>query len=614
MGDVLLSRQRSTPLIPGLLTRRFWLLAALVLAPVLAIAQPAPAPLYETRAVWLTTVWRLDWPSSVNNAAAQEQQLREIIRNAKRLGLNTVVFQIMSHGEAMYPSERLPWANWLTGTPGRHPGFDPLAVAIDEAHRQGLELHGWFNVFHIAAATSNISATAEPVHVRFAHPEWIVQHSDNSYWGNPGVEAFRDWQIGNVMEVVRNYDIDAVHFDYMRYPAREGLAGDADRYQASPNGAPSLAQWRRNNVNQFVRDVYEQVKAEKPWVKVGSAPIGAYKYFSGAPPGFWGYDDVYQEAHAWLAEGNMDYVAPQLYFTIGTAPLAPATYASQDFERWVKDWMANRNSRHVYIGQGTYLETAERRFPNGEIANQVGMVRREGAAGQVQFRYAHTTGAPFAGQYTRPSLPPPMPWIWNAAAPEAPEVSLSYNPNTRTVRLHWAPVAGGSEDPLRRYAVFRREAGTPDVARAEDLVGFVGASDTTWAEAFAAAPGVDVEYRVAAQSLLGFLSGGSNVVSTAQTSLSAGGAADRFVLRLDAPQPNPARAEAALRFVVPQAGEVELAVFDLLGRRVATPVAGWLPAGPHRAALATTGLADGVYLMVLRVGHEQQTQRLVVAR
>ncbi len=594
------------------LTRIFLLL--LFVLPASVWAQGQPAPLYEVRATWLTTVWRLDWPPA-GGSQVQEQRLREIIRNIKNLGMNTVMFQVVSHGEAMYPSERLPWSNWLTGTPGKDPGFDPLAVAIDEAHRIGIEVHAWINVHHVAAATSKISPTAEPVHVRFAHPEWVVEHTDGSYWGNPAVPEFRAWQVGNVLEMVRNYDLDAVHFDYMRYPGKAGLAGDAEYMKQYPNGAGTLAQWRRTNVTLFVRDVYNAVKNEKPWVKVGAAPIGAYKYYSGAPPANWGWDDNYQEAHEWLREGNMDYVSPQLYFTIGSSPNPGVSHPSPDHVRWVKDWLASAHDRHVYIGQGTWLETAEKRFPAGEIASQISVARSEQAQGQVQFRYSHTTGAPFGGQYAQPSLPPPMPWLINAAAPSRPdEVAIDFNADSRTITLRWQPSQPGTADPLRRYAIFRREGGTPSLEQAEDLVAFVGAQDTSWVEVFSQTPAAPVAYRVVAQSLLGFVSQGSDVVSTSATTLSTHEASRQAGLILEVPRPNPAATTTEIVFTLTRPGSVEMHVSDLLGRLVATPVSGFYAAGVHEATVDASALTPGLYLIALTTEAERVIQRLVVAR
>jgi uncharacterized lipoprotein YddW (UPF0748 family) len=592
------------------------LLVALLLLPAAAFAQDVSdeAPLYESRGTWLTTVWRLDWPPQ-STAVIQEQQLRSIIRNIKNLGMNTVVFQVMSHGEAMYPSERLPWANWLTGIPGRDPGFDPLAVAIEEARSIGIEVHAWMNVYHVAASTSNISPTAEPVHVRFAHPEWVVEYTDGTFWGNPALPGFREWQVGNVMELVRNYDIDAIHFDYMRYPGPAGLSGDAGLMSEYPNAGNTLAQWRRENVNMFVRAAYDSVKAEKPWVKVGSAPIGAYRWFTGAPPGYWAWDDLYQDGYRWLSEGIMDYVAPQLYFTIGTAPIPPNTYLSQDFNHWLRGWMANRNGRHVYTGHATYLETAERRFPTGEIARQIESARSESAHGQVHFRYAHTTGSPFGGQYTSPSLPPPMPWLTAAAAPNAPDdVSIAYDRDTQTLSLSWQHSDASVSDPLRRYAVFKREGSSPNPESAQDLVAVLGSGEDTWTEQYTDVPSAPVEYVVVAQSASGTVSPPSNIVSTQSTSLGVDERPQRAGASLHAPYPNPTSSSSVVVYDLVIGSEISLSVVDLLGRRLMEVASGFHPAGTHRAVIDVSALPSGVYSIDLVTNRLRQSRRLVVIR
>lgn len=588
------------------------LLILFLVAPTVAMAQPAPGPLHEARGTWLTTVWRLDWPPS-GSATFQEQRLREIIRNIKSLGMNTIMFQVLSHGEAMYPSQRLPWANWLTGTPGADPGYDPLAVAIDEAHALGIELHAWVNVFHIAAASSNISPTAEPLHVRFAHPEWIAEHSDGTFWGNPALPEFRDWQIGNLLEIIRNYDIDGIHFDYARYPSRGGLSGDAANMTAHPNGATNMAQWRRENINIFIRDVYAAVKQEKPWVKVGSAPIGAYKYFQNAPPGYWAWDDLYQEGQRWLSEGVMDYVAPQLYFTLGNAPIPPNTYQSQDFAHWHSSWISNSNDRHVYDGLATWLETAERRFPSGEIANQIALSRSEGGLGQVHFRYQHTTGAPFAEQYQRPALPPPMWFLDAGAAPSPPEeLTISHEVGTSEIRLRWRAAVGAESDPLRRYAVFRRAGGPPDITNSEHLFAIVGAADTTFSEVFPSPPDVPVEYVVIAQSLLGFTSDASNVVNTSDTSVRADAPPPFASIQLLGPFPNPTGGEVRIGFELEETTEITLSLYDLLGRRVALITDDLYIAGAHHVEFDGSRLAPGVYLIELKSAVVRLVKRLVV--
>lgn len=575
-----------------------------------AQAQSDDSPFFETRAAWVATVWRLDWPPA-GSATLQEQRLRSLIRNMKNMGMNTVVFQAMSHGEAMYPSERLPWANWLTGTPGVDPGYDPLEVAIDEAHSLGMELHVWMNVFHIAAATSNISETAEPLHVRFSNPEWVVEHTDGSFWGNPGIPDFRRWQVDNVLEVVQNYDLDAIHFDYMRYPHREGLAGDVALRQDYPNDGTTLQHWRRENISNFVRDVYAAVKDEKPWVKVASAPIGAYKWYTGAPPAFWGYDDVYQDGRLWLEEGVMDYVAPQLYFTIGTAPLPPNTYASPDFRYWARDWRSNSHGRHIYTGHGTYLETSERRFPQGEIGEQIAVARAEGADGQVHFRYANTTSAPFGGHYDHLSLPPAMDYLDAAAAPQIGE-TVSLEREGSTFSLSWEPAVGAETDPLRRYAVLRRINGRPSLTSGAYTVAILGPDEVSFAEDLELGPDEHPYYRIVAQSQLGMTSF-TEIATTDPDPVSAvtPGIAGSF--SIDALFPNPATDVSTIRVTAPSAGDATVRLIDLIGRVVREEPAPLLP-GSNELVIDVHDLSSGLYVVDVEFQNQKSTTRLIVVR
>ncbi|MGH2567239.1 MAG: glycoside hydrolase family 10 protein, partial [Bacteroidota bacterium] len=306
------------------------------------------SPKREFRSVWLTTVLGLDWPQIGAPAQEQEQSLREIIRKSEAMGLNAVVFQVVSRGDAMYPSERLPWAPWLSGLPGFDPGWDPLAVAIEESHRLGMELHAWYNVYRIGDSNTPVSSTEEPLHVRFAHPEW-VETVGNEYWLNPAFPELRDWLVENVREIVEKYDIDAIHFDFIR-TSTSGYARDSElKQQYNPDNIQDIGDWRRENINKFVRAVYPAVKGIKPWVKVGSTPIGHYKATAQINwPSLRGYTDVFQDSRRWLQEEVHDYLAPQVYWAIGQSTDTPR------FELLAHDWTNESYERHVYVGIAAY--------------------------------------------------------------------------------------------------------------------------------------------------------------------------------------------------------------------------------------------------------------------
>ena len=395
----------------------------------------------EFRAVWLTTAARLDWPPDASKEV-QQNSLRNIIHTSKEIGLNTIVFQAVARGDAMYQSERLPWAPWLTGVPGKDPGWDPLAFVIEEAKALGMEVHAWYNVFRVGDTSTPISSTREPLHVVHANPEWI-RTVEGRYNLNPGYPEAREWVIGNVLEIVENYDIDAIHFDYIRYES----GGFSDDWQLmaeyNPENIGNLHDWRRYNVNEFVRDVYPAIKEMKPWVKVGSTPVGHYG--TADYPHFSGYYHAFQDSRRWLKEEVHDYLAPQLYWDIGEST-DPAP-----FELLAHEWIEESSNRHIYIGLGPYKTNV---YP--EIPAQIDTVREAGGDGQIYFRYSHITPPPpFGNRYQYMSLPPVM--EYNDLTIPDPIVSFSFDrhPELPISLLQWdepvdAPVGG-----IRSYVLYR---------------------------------------------------------------------------------------------------------------------------------------------------------------
>ena len=369
-------------------------------------------PKREFRSVWLTTVGGADWPKT-HNTELQKSSLKNILKRSKELGLNAVVMQIVSRGDAIYPSERLPWAPWISGQPGVDPGWDPLAFAIEETHRLGMEFHAWYNVYKIGDDNTPMSSTREPLHVVFAHPEW-VEDVEGEYWLNPAFPDQRQWHIDNVLEIVENYDVDAVHFDFIRYDSGGYLRDNQLMMEYNPSNKENLHDWRRENINIFVRDVYDAVKNVRPWVKVGSTPVGHYKE-SGTWPYLSGYSAVYQDSRRWLEEEKHDYLAPQLYWGIGQDTDNPV------FEWLVDDWMSETYDRHVYIGMAPYKSGVLDRLPD-----HVDTVRAHDGHGQVSFRYDHINDdpSPFGDRYDHVSLIPVMDWE-NIESP-TPPAALRY--------------------------------------------------------------------------------------------------------------------------------------------------------------------------------------------
>jgi len=286
-------------------------------------------PKRETRAVWLTTVYGLDWPTAKATSSSgiqqQKNELIQILDNLKSANFNTVIMQVRARGDLIYPSQYEPWATSLTGTLGRNPGYDPLKFAIEETHKRGMEFHAWWNVVKVKD-DSTLPPNTNPPHIVLRHPEYVKYYKpNNEWWIDMGKPEARNYLINVVMELVRNYDIDGIHFDFIRYPNPD--FPDSDTYALYANEYPDINEWRRENINKFVRAVYDSIKRVKPWVKVGSAPIGIYRNIcdssgvyiysrncgscpSGTTPvatGWQAYCSIYQDSRRWLMEGKHDY-------------------------------------------------------------------------------------------------------------------------------------------------------------------------------------------------------------------------------------------------------------------------------------------------------------------
>ena len=328
----------------------------------------------EFRGAWVATVFNIDWPSKPGLAPAEQQaQLRAILDRAAQLKLNAILLQVRPASDAFYASKREPWSAFLTGRQGVSPGYDPLAFAISEAHARGIELHAWFNPFR--AATS-IKGPFAPGHVTQTHPEWVRRYA-GQLWVDPGEPKARQYILDVILDVVKRYDIDGVHIDdyFYPYPKRgEDFPDDATWRGSGAPSTQSRADWRRENINRFVADLYHQVKAEKPSVRVGISPFGIWRPHvpQTIEAQLDAFSQLFADSRLWLQKGWCDYLAPQLYW-----PSAPA---KQSFPVLLEWWRSqSRAGRPVWPGIAT--ERIGARIPPQEIAEQIATTRRAVPAG-----------------------------------------------------------------------------------------------------------------------------------------------------------------------------------------------------------------------------------------
>jgi uncharacterized lipoprotein YddW (UPF0748 family) len=439
-----------------------------------------PAAPREFRAAWVSTVANIDWPSRSNlNMAKQQAEALAILDRARALNLNAIVLQVRPSADAIYPSELEPWSEFLTGQQGRAPAqpWDPLQFWIEQAHARGLELHAWFNPYRARHATAKSPLAAN--HIGRRLPE-VIKPYGRYLWMDPGEAAASQHTLNVVLDVVRRYDIDGVHIDDYFYPypidtpnaaGPEGVALDASasgggkqelefpdqlswqRYLLS-GGTLDRAHWRRQNVNSLIEAMYLGIHKEKSWVRFGISPFGI-----GRPDrrpagivGFSQYDKLYADAELWLANGWLDYLAPQLYWPVAQAP--------QAFDVLLDYWLAqNTHARHVWPGLYTSrIDNSAKAFAPDEIVKQIGVTRtRSGVRGHLHFSIAALmenrkgiSDQLRTQAYQTAALTPPTPWL-GSDAPAAPQAAARRDSNGVALKL-----SAGVGRPVAHYAIWSR--------------------------------------------------------------------------------------------------------------------------------------------------------------
>lgn len=374
--------------------RIFQIIVLLIIGGACLMAQ---SPKREVRATWLATVYQLDWPkNTVPEATGTNEPQREAARNIQKSGLinilnnlkaanfNTVFFQVRGMSDAFYNSQFEPWSQELSSVRGADPGWDPLAFIIEEGHARGLEVHAWINPYRYSS--SDIRHGNLPTDYSNTHPDWLLDYGSLKKILNPGMPEVRQ-QICNVVgDIVTNYDVDGILFDDYFYVEGTTVSMDNQQFQAYNPNALSREDWRRDNVNRMVRDVQQKINSIKPYVTFGISPAGvaassaavAAKYgVSPAPTGSdWQYEQISSDPLAWLNDGSIDYISPQLYWAIG--------HGTNDFSKLSPWWskIANHFGRNFYSSN-------ESTFSVTELTNQVNINRAadlNGTTGSVYFR------------------------------------------------------------------------------------------------------------------------------------------------------------------------------------------------------------------------------------
>lgn len=344
------------------------------------------------RAIWVSTVYNLDYPAK---ATIDEQSLKQqadiILDNTKSMGMNAVILQVRPSADAIYPSTLFPWSVYLTGAQDTGPEnqFDVLAYWIDGAHKRGLELHAWINPYRITKkGSAEYQALSEKSPAK-KNPGWIVHHSDGNYYFNPGIPEVRKLVLDGVQEILDNYDVDGIHLDDYFYPGTD--FDDASAFKTYHADFTDLGDWRRNNVNLLIKDLHTLVHSAKPSAQFGVSPAGIWANRSSLPQGsdtFGGetYFSHYADSKKWVEEEWVDYICPQIYWNIG--------HEKADYETLAKWWsdVVDGTDVKLYIGMADYkagetnpnspwygIQSIQQQIElNGKLSN---------VAGEVHFRY-----------------------------------------------------------------------------------------------------------------------------------------------------------------------------------------------------------------------------------
>ena len=597
--------------------RHIWV-GVLLVVQVLGGGRPADAAMKEGRAVWIS---RWEWTGS-HSRAGDQAMIRQIFDDLRAGHFNMAFFQVRGEADAFYRSSLEPWGAELTGTFGRDPGWDPLAYAVRIAHQRGIELHAWVNVFTMWRGSSPPPHT-DPEHIYHLHyPDWVCYDAgrhpmklNRSYiFVSPANLEAREHIIQVCLDIISRYDVDGIHFDYIRYPGQDysydpvSLSRFRDPAE-NPQGL-SWAAWQREQVSAFVREFYNRAVEIRPEVKVSAAVIGKYK---AAWSGWDAYNVVYQDPKAWAREGTIDFICPMIYWPIGPDSPAP-------FEYYVRQWVVDDPPpRPVLPGIAAYRYGGNLR----EIRAEIDTCRALGTAGQVMFSYESLDLPGYwddlaSTSYALLANVPASTWK-DAVPPEAPG-DVTVEQAGHGFRLRWqAPATASDGDRARYYNVYRVEGTDPgDPFDPAALVAITSDSTPSYYDTRAS---VERHYTYWVTALDDADNESEPSVST-YTSVPVAQASLPGEWTLFPPYPNPFNAQTTIEFNVPEgAGETEvtLVVLDVTGRRVRELAHRQFAPGRHRIvwrgdAEDGTAVASGVYICRLVAGPFRATRRLVYLR
>ena len=418
----------------------------------------------EMRAAWVATVYRIDWPTTTNNASAQKNELNAYLDNFKAQNFNAVFLQVRTMCDAFYQSSYEPWSSYLTGTRGKNPGYDPLAYAVEQCHARGIQCHAWINPYRWSTGTN----WNTPQDQELKNSGMLLSYNNGSSTYtilNPGLPATRERIVNVIREIITNYDVDGIIFDDYFYPNGIPTNSNAEDYNLWNDSGVDMtfADWRRQNVNMMVRDVYNMIQQTKPEVRFGISPAGvagtaatsaAQHGVTPCPKGSdWQYNGIFSDPLAWLEQGTIDYISPQIYWktTSSGNPFDPITdwwsYVANHFGR---QHFASHSISFLAEGSNTTSDWAE-------IVKQINYSRQyteNNAPGAVLYSAKNINGNNggvgglgnylLANAFQHPAMIPALTWK------TAPGYSAPADLAQSGANLTWTQQAG----TLVKYSVY----------------------------------------------------------------------------------------------------------------------------------------------------------------
>lgn len=448
--------------------KKLFAIVSLIAIAISLDAQNVPQPKREFRGAWLHIV------GNTQIRTMSEAQVKEMfiqtLDSLEQAGCNAVIFQVRPQADAFYPSHLEPWSRFLTGVQGQAPDplWDPLQFMIEESHKRGMELHAWCNPYRV---TSNDQEELAPDHLFFSNPDIFKRYGTQLYF-DPGEPASREHTISVIADIVRRYDVDAIHFDdyFYPYPVKyEEFHDDASFVKYAKEQGFEYWQkgdWRRNNVAILMKELNDTIKSIKPWVRFGISPFGIHRNLSETPDssgsatnGLSNYEALFADVPDWGVKGYIDYIVPQLYWRIDFAPAC--------YEILINWWNDGNFTDHLYIGQNiAVLDT--------QLERKMELVRElPNVAGNVWWpgwsikRNTHNIHDSLSTVYqSRPALIP----AYTRLDDRAPQGVKSLKKKSTSVRWTIEP----TDDPMQQpvfYAVYLFPKGVMvDTSKGEYLV------------------------------------------------------------------------------------------------------------------------------------------------